>query len=109
MAENEPGQDPLLSEDARLTSLTKRLKQAKADEAARTAKVRPDANYRLGMRILGELIGAPAGGAIVGFVLDRLLGTSPWLLLAMLFVGFGVGFRNIVRLSKTPPGSDQPG
>ena len=109
MAENEPWQDPRLPEDARLTSLDRRLKQAQADEAARTSIPRPDASYRLGMRVLGELIGAPVGGAVVGWVLDRLLGTFPWLLLAMLFLGFGVGFRNVIRLSKTPPGSDLQG
>ena len=109
MAENGPRQDPRLPEDARLTSLERRLRQAQADEAARTAVARPDANYRLGMRVLGELVGAPAGGAVVGWVLDQVFGTSPWLLLAMLFLGFGVGFRNIVRLSRPPSGPDQQG
>lgn len=109
MAENGPRQDPRLPEDTRLTSLERRLRQAQADEAERTFKPRPDANYRLGMRVLGELIGAPAGGAVVGLVLDRWLGTSPWLLLALLFLGFGIGFRNVVRLSRTRPGSDQQG
>ena len=109
MAEDEPRQDPRLQEDARLASLEERLRRARLDEAGRTAKTRPDANYRLGMRVLGELIGAPAGGAVIGWALDRLFGTFPWLLLAMLFLGFGVGFRNIVRLSRPPSGPDQQG
>jgi ATP synthase protein I len=105
MAENEPWQDPRLPEDARLTSLDRRLKQAQLEEARRTETAKPDANYRLGMRVLGELIGAPFGGAVIGLVLDRWLGTAPWLLLVLLVVGFGVGIRNVVRISKTPPGS----
>jgi ATP synthase protein I len=105
MAENEPWQDPRLPEDARLTSLDRRLKQAQLEEVRRTETAKPDANYRLGMRVLGELIGAPFGGAVIGLVLDRWLGTAPWLLLVLLVLGFGIGIRNVVRITKTPPGS----
>jgi len=53
--------------------------------------------------VLGELIGGPAGGALIGWVLDRFLGTSPWLLLVLLFMGFIVAFRNIIRISTKRP------
>ena len=58
MAEHEPGLDPL-AEDARLTSLDQRLKQAKTDEAIRTGEARDQgqASYRLGNRVLAELSG----------------------------------------------------
>ena len=105
MTENEPQQDPELPKDARLSSLDERLRDARQTEAKRTEVAKPDANYRLGMRVLGELVGAPFGGAVIGFVLDRWFGTGPWLLLVLLFVGFGVGIRNVIRISKTPPGS----
>ena len=105
MTENEPQQDPELPKDARLSSLDERLRDARQAEAQRTGVAKPDANYRLGMRVLGELVGAPFGGAVIGFVLDRWLGTGPWLLLVLMFVGFGVGIRNVIRISRTPPGS----
>jgi hypothetical protein len=38
MAEDEPGQDPKLPEDARLASLDERFRQAQADEAVRTGR-----------------------------------------------------------------------
>jgi ATP synthase protein I len=87
-----------------LAALDERLRQAQAEETVRTTRKRPDENVRLGQRVLGELIGAPLGGGIIGWLLDRWLGTSPWLLLAMLFLGFGVGIRNVIRISQTPPG-----
>ena len=105
MNETEPRQEPI-AEDARVKSLEERLKRAEEIEKVRTAGVQAgvqDENYRLGNRVLGELIGSPAGGALIGWLLDRLFGTSPWLLLAFLFLGFVVGFRNIIRISTKRP------
>lgn len=101
MAENEPGLDPL-KEDARITSLNERLAQAKTEEAIRTGEGRDkgEASYRLGNRVLSLLIGGLVGGALIGWVLDRLLGTSPWLLLVMLFLGIASAFRNIIKISN---------
>jgi ATP synthase protein I len=101
MAENEPGLEPL-QEDARLNSLDERLRQAKSDEAVRGGggTDKGQADYNLGNRVLAELIGGMAGGALIGWVLDRFLGTSPWLLLALLFLGIIAAFRNIIRISN---------
>jgi ATP synthase protein I len=101
VAENEPGLDPL-PEDARINTLDERLKRARTEEAVRKGAGRDDGeeSYRLGNRVLAELIGGMAGGALIGWVLDRLLGTSPWLLLALLFLGIIVAFRNIIRISN---------
>jgi ATP synthase protein I len=105
MAENEPGQDPSSPEDARLTSLDERLRQAQADEAARTGRDRKpaDRNEQLGNRVLSYLIGGLGGGAVIGWALDQLLGTSPWLLLGLLFLGTAAGFWNIIKLSSQRP------
>jgi ATP synthase protein I len=103
MAENEPDHAPKLSQDARLKSLDERLRVATLAEAKRDGSAKPDGDYRLGMRVLSELIGAPLGGALVGWVLDYWFGTKPWLLLVLLLAGFGIGIRNIIRISQTPP------
>ena len=104
MAENEPGPEPL-QEDARLNSLDERLRQAKSEEAIRTgaADSKGEASYRLGNRVLAELIGGMVGGAVVGATLDWLFNTSPWLLLALLFLGTVSAFRNIIRISNRRP------
>jgi len=102
MAKDEPGQDPELSEDARLTSLDERLKRAQAEEAERTGQNRKpaDANEQLGQRVLSYLIGGLLGGGTIGWALDQLFGTFPWLLLIMLFLGTAAGFWSIVRISS---------
>ncbi|RYY22903.1 MAG: F0F1 ATP synthase assembly protein I [Sphingomonadales bacterium] len=100
MAEEKPGLDPL-PEDARLNSLDERLERAKSDEAIRNGSAdKGQDDYNLGNRVLAELIGGMAGGALIGWVLDRFLGTSPWLLLALLFLGIIAAFRNIIRISN---------
>ena len=104
MVMDESGQDPKSPEDARLTSLNQRLKQAQLEEAAR--KGRPDAerSQRLvrsvGTRLLYDLVGLPFGGGLIGWLLDRWFGTAPWVMLAMLFLGFGLAVRNVMRVSK---------
>ena len=105
MAVDEPGQDPKLQEDARLTSLDARLRQAQADEAVRTGQARPkaDRNEQLGNRVLSYLIGGLAGGALIGWVLDRVFGTSPLLLISLLVLGTVGGFWNIIKISTKRP------
>jgi ATP synthase protein I len=105
MSENEPWQDPRLPEDARLTSLDKRLKQAQLQEAVRTGKTKSNSQVgrSQGMRILSDLFGIPFGSAIIGWLLDRWLGTAPWLMLAMLFLGFGIAVRNVLWISRQRP------
>ena len=94
-----------IGEDARIDALEQRLSAAREreEERNRPVKTESDANYRMGNRVLGELVGGLVGGAFIGWVIDQFAGTSPWGLLVMLFVGVGVAFRNIIRISSRPP------
>ena len=105
MAVDEPGQDPNSAEDPRLTSLDERLRAAAEAEQVRTGtkQRKPGRGYSQGNRVLSELIAGIAGGALIGWVLDRWLDTSPWLLLGLMFLGIGVAFRNIIRISNERP------
>ncbi|WBO20915.1 AtpZ/AtpI family protein [Sphingomonas abietis] len=86
-------------------SLEERLKAARNAEIARTSEAprKPSSGYKQGSRVLTELIGTLAGGGIIGWVLDHWLGTSPWLLLAMIGLAVIVAFRNIYRISNERP------
>jgi ATP synthase protein I len=105
MAENGSGQDQKLPEDARLASLEERLRQAQAEEAIRTGQARKgaDRNEQLGNRVLSYLIGGLAGGALIGWLFDSWLGTSPLLLILLLVLGTVGGFWNIIRISTQRP------
>jgi ATP synthase protein I len=104
MAENEPGQDRQASQDSRLTSLDERLREAKQAEAVRTGRTKaaPRTGQAQGMRILSVLFGYPLGSALLGWLFDRWLGTR-WILVAMLFLGFVIAFREVWKISKQPP------
>ena len=109
MATDETGQDPKLPPDARLDSLEQRLDRAQRIEAERTDQARPDPSTRIGQTLFGHLIGAPFGGGLIGWGMDSLAGrfghqTFPFFFLLMLFFGFGVGVRNVMRISKTSRG-----
>jgi ATP synthase protein I len=104
MAEDENGEVPKLPPDARLESLDKRLERLQQAEARKTDRARGDPNMRIAQLVIGYLIGGPLGGGLLGWGLDSLFGTKPWLTLLMLFLGFGVGVRNVLRISKIPPG-----
>jgi ATP synthase protein I len=105
MNADEPGQDPIGTEDARLESLEERLKAARHAEEVRTGKKRkkPSKGYSQGNRVLAELIAGIAGGALIGWLVDRWLETTPWALLVTMFLGIAVAFRNIIRISNERP------
>ena len=52
----------------------------------------------MGMRIGVELVASLVIGVGVGWGLDHLLGTSPWLLLVFFFLGAAAGMLNIYRV-----------
>ena len=106
MAEEETGQEPHSPQDARLKSLDERLDRVKLEEARRTG--RPSAESQrlirsVGMRILSDLVGLPFGGGLIGWLIDRWAGTTPWFMLVLMFVGFGLAVRNVMRISKQGP------
>jgi ATP synthase protein I len=105
MAEEGPRQVPEIGAGGVGSSLDERLKAARSTEDARTSRApaQPRSGYKQGSRVLSELIGTLAGGGIVGWLLDRWLKTSPWLLLVMLALAVIVAFRNIIRISNERP------
>jgi len=111
MAEDETGEAAKLPPDARLESLDRRLDRLQQAEAKRIGVTQPSPGTRIAQQAFGHLIGAPVGGAVIGWGLDSLAAlaghrTFPLFLLLMLFFGFGVGVRNVVRITntRTPPG-----
>lgn len=84
---------------ARLQSLGDRLKQTsrppETQEGSRSA-TDPSALAR-GFRLSTELVAGVLVGAMIGWLLDRWLGISPWGLIVFLLLGFVAGVLNVMR------------
>jgi ATP synthase protein I len=105
MAATEPGQDPERLEDPRLTSLDDRLREVQQAEKARTTQVSGNLGMTgkgasQGNRVLSVLLGYPMGGALIGWFIDRQIGTSPKVLFALLLLGVVAAGRAIWQISK---------
>lgn len=100
---SEPEAQDSRGEDVRLARLDERLSAARQREEMRKAPNRggeADENYRLGNRVLVELIAGIGGGAFFGWVIDHFAGTAPWALLVVMALGTIAAFRNIIRISN---------
>ena len=104
MSEEQSDREPI-GEDARIDALHERLKAAREREDQRNKpQVQgADANYRLGNRVLAELLGGIGGGAFIGWVIDHFAGTAPWGLLGVMVLGIIVAFRSIIRMTSQRP------
>jgi ATP synthase protein I len=97
MAEDETGQEPTSPQDARLSSLEQRLRRAEQVEEGRRPADPTQGIRSAGWLVAQNLIGMPAGGFLIGFLLDKLLGTMPWIALALMFVGFAGAVWDLMK------------
>lgn len=56
----------------------------------------------VGLRVGVELVSAMAVALLIGFWLDRWLGTAPWLLVVFILLGGAAGVANVWRLMMPP-------
>jgi len=109
------GEEKRVREQSRL--LKEKIARAQGRFAEETAAAPGTGGEMTGLgraaRLGTEFIAAILVGAVAGYLLDRWLNTSPWLLLVLLLVGFAAGVLNMVRAagemnraSPPPPGSD---
>jgi ATP synthase protein I len=90
---NKRAPDDRLSEfEARLN----RLKDEKSNKAGPAAGQR-QSGYGMAFAIAADLVGGVVGGAGLGWLVDRWLGSAPWGLIAFFFLGAAAGMWNVYR------------
>ncbi|ACK52705.1 conserved hypothetical protein [Methylocella silvestris BL2] len=117
-SENEGRPDAKESADERETAaLRSRLDRLSADlGAAREAPPSGGAEgsapevgsigtaMSLGFRVLAEFVSAVVVGALLGWQLDKWIGTTPLFLLVFLLLGTAAGFWNVYRIAVNRKG-----
>ncbi|PKA39542.1 AtpZ/AtpI family protein [Rhizobium sullae] len=69
--------------------------------------------YAEAMKLSSEFISAIVVGALLGYLLDRFVGTAPWGMIVLLLLGFCAGVLNVLRsagkVAKPGPGEAENG
>jgi ATP synthase protein I len=102
-----PGRGEISPEDRdafhqRSDAIGKRLGKVKARRTPVQmvdGRARSEAFARAFRFVADLLVGVGVGG-FLGWVLDRQLGTAPWLLVLLVVVGFAAGLLNVVRAAQ---------
>jgi ATP synthase protein I len=82
-----------------LTDVKSRIENAKRSRAE--AERQSDASAKaVGIRVGIELLVGVAFGIGLGLLLDRWLGTTPWLMIVFMFIGTAAGIRNVIRTAE---------
>ena len=76
---------------------TSRAGDKAAEDAANAARGKA---MGLGFSIAAQLVAGVLIGGAGGYFLDRWLGTTPWLMVVLLVVGFAAGIMNVVRTAR---------
>lgn len=92
--------------EQRVDRLGDRLKKAKAEHepGRQGGDTLQGRGMAYGFRMSSELVGAIVVGGLIGYGLDRWLGTTPWLFLVFFVFGFAAGILNLLRAYKQMQG-----
>ena len=90
---------PNLSDlDARLTAAVERHKTA--GSGGKPSGFGKAGGFGAAIRVAVDLVAGVAVGVGIGWVLDRWLGTSPWLLVVFFVLGSAAGIMNVMRTAR---------
>jgi ATP synthase protein I len=59
-------------------------------------------------RISVELVAGVVVGGFIGWVIDRQLGTKPWLFIVFVMLGFAAGMLNVIRSAQRMQAASEP-
>ena len=100
---NDPDNAPI-GEDPQIDSLEQRIAAARKTEDERVAKEHAPVVKTIGMQVISTMVGYPLGGIVIGFVLDKVFDTAPWIMLGLMFAAFAGACLHVVQMNKDRAG-----
>jgi ATP synthase protein I len=94
--------------ERRLSDLGQRLDKASGNATAEAVSKAETAEadaarsraMGLGFSIAAQLVAGVLIGGVMGYYLDRWLGSAPWLMVLFLMFGFAAGLMNVIRTAR---------
>ncbi len=104
-AQGRGSQDPSSGKEERTDGLEERRRQLEAELASRRPadkkgkKAEWDGknSYAKAFQLSTEFVAAIFVGALLGYLIDRFVGTTPWGMILFLLLGFVAGILNVMR------------
>ena len=109
--------DQAHTDEAALSARLRRLGEGLGQARERSAEPSDEAGgdrattasgYAKGFRLSSELVAGVLVGAGLGWLIDRLLGISPWGFIIFLLLGFAAGVLNVMRSAGVVPERQSP-
>lgn len=91
--------------DQRLEDMNKRLGRDIHGEDKKSPSASDRNGFGNAFKLSSEFISAILVGAILGYGIDWLVGTTPWAMIVFLLLGFVAGVLNVLRASGELSGS----
>jgi ATP synthase protein I len=84
----------------RLAEIEERLRKAREKRGEVRQVEAPNSKLGIAFRLVTELMAALIVGGAIGWGLDRVFGTGPFLFIVMFMVGIAAGIFNVVRSAQ---------
>lgn len=85
---------------ARMEALEAKLASRRTAEAPKRHQDEHHSQVQIGWRMVTELVAGLGIGFAMGYGLDLVFGTLPWLLIVFTLLGFAAGIRTMMRTAK---------
>ncbi len=83
-----------------MEDVARRLKEARSEADPQADQPQSGKALGVALRLSTEFVAAIVVGTGMGWGLDTLLGTFPWLTLVFFLIGAATGFRNVIRTAN---------